>query len=117
MEHLIMYKLSQDVIEIFFGLLRSKLGYNKNPTAYQLEITYKNVLSIKKISTLNNGNCHLDDAETTILMAKLKEKPINIPFVEPVKKRTIISAEEALINQTETRNRYLLNEISKCSIK
>ena len=81
-----MYKLSQDVIEIFFGLLRSKLGYNKNPTAYQLEITYKNVLSIKKISTLNNGNCHLDDAETTILMAKLKEKPIIFHLLNRLKK-------------------------------
>ena len=58
MEHFIIYKASQDIIEIFFGLLRAKLGHNNNPTAYQLEITYKNVLSIKKFTTLNNGNCH-----------------------------------------------------------
>lgn len=82
-----MYKASLDVIEIFFGLLRSKLGHNNYPTAYQLELTYKNVLSIKKISTLNNGNCHLESTETSILIAKLNEKPINIPFVKPAKKK------------------------------
>lgn len=41
MNYFLTYKISQDHIEMFFSAIRSKGGYNNNPTAKQFEDAYK----------------------------------------------------------------------------
>lgn len=54
--YILTYKLSQDHLELFFGTVRSKGGYNNNPTARQFEATYKRLLIHSEISGPNTGN-------------------------------------------------------------
>ena len=44
LKYILTYKLSQDHLELFFGAVRSKGGYNNNPTARQFEAAYKRLL-------------------------------------------------------------------------
>lgn len=44
LKYLVTYKLSQDHLEIFFSVVRSKGGFNNNPTAWQFESIYKRLL-------------------------------------------------------------------------
>lgn len=63
LKYLCTYKLSQDRLEIFFGSIRAKGGFNNNPTALQHKTAYKQLLIHGEIKHLNNsGNCvSLDD--------------------------------------------------------
>ena len=51
------YKLSQDNLELFFGKIRSHLGWNNNPTCRQFAAAYKKLLMHNDISTVLTGNC------------------------------------------------------------
>lgn len=48
-KYLITYRLSQDHLELFFGAIRSKSGYNNNPTARQFEAAYKRLIVKKNL--------------------------------------------------------------------
>lgn len=52
-----MYKLNQDHVELFFSSLRSRLGYNNNPTVRQLQASYKQLLIHCQIREGGIGNC------------------------------------------------------------
>ena len=43
-EYLLMYKLSQDNLELFFGLVRYRTGRNDNPTCKQFIASYKKLI-------------------------------------------------------------------------
>lgn len=51
------YKLSQDHIELFFGCIRSRGGYNNNPTARQFKSGIKQLLIHSEIRDSDSGNC------------------------------------------------------------
>lgn len=40
-KYLLTYKLSQDHLEVFFSALRSRGGFNNNPSAYQFRNAYR----------------------------------------------------------------------------
>jgi len=62
LEFLCFYKLSQDHIELFFGIIRSYGGHNDNPTARQFRSAYRKLLINAKIKDESLGNCiPLDD--------------------------------------------------------
>jgi len=65
LEHLKMYKISQDHFEIFFGIVRSLGGYNNNPTCRKFQSAYKKVVvHTHDIENLNTRNCiPLDNIE------------------------------------------------------
>lgn len=44
LKYIISYKFSQDHLEMFFSIIRSKGGFNNNPTARQFEATYRKLL-------------------------------------------------------------------------
>jgi len=56
LKYLLTYKLSQDFLEMFFGCIRAKGGFNNNPTARQFVASYKRLLVHNEIQT-TTGNC------------------------------------------------------------
>jgi hypothetical protein len=57
LEFICFYKLSQDHIEIFFGIIRSHGGHNDNPTARQFKSAYRKLLINTRIKDGSLGNC------------------------------------------------------------
>jgi len=58
LEYIKIYRLSQDHLELFFGIIRSHGGYNNNPTVRQFRSAYKKiVIRINDIKNFNTGNC------------------------------------------------------------
>ena len=53
---LLVYRLSQDPLENFFGSIRSTLGHNNNPTVVQFQAAYKKMIS-GALNKTNLGNC------------------------------------------------------------
>lgn len=56
LKFILTYKLSQDHLELFFGSIRSRGGFNNNPTARQFEAAYKRLLVHAEIAPGNRGN-------------------------------------------------------------
>lgn len=56
LQYVLTYKLSQDHLELFFGAVRSKGGFNNNPTARQFEAAYKRLLVHSEIRAPKTGN-------------------------------------------------------------
>ena len=60
LKYLLMYKFSQDHLELFFGAVRSAGGFNNNPTAQQFTAAYKRLLLRSSIKG-GQGNCVKQD--------------------------------------------------------
>lgn len=67
LSYLLMYKFSQDHLELFFSAVRTAGGCNNNPTAQQFTAAFKRLLMRSCIKG-TNGNCSNQDS-TTILDA------------------------------------------------
>lgn len=62
LKFILTYKFSQDHLEMFFSAIRSKGGFNNNPTAKQFKSAYVRLLLKNEISSSTNANClPLDD--------------------------------------------------------
>lgn len=61
-EALSTYYLLQDVVELFFGRIRSCGGYNNNPNVHQFKGAYRKLLSNIKIVSSELTNCRVFDA-------------------------------------------------------
>lgn len=64
-KYLLMYKFSQDHLELFFCAVRGAGGFNNNPTCLQFTAAYKRLL-LKLGIRISAGNCQQRD-ETSIL--------------------------------------------------
>lgn len=51
------YRLSQDHLELFFGCIRQKGGYNNNPNVVQFKSAYKKLLNHLELKNSFRGNC------------------------------------------------------------
>lgn len=56
LKYILTNKLSQDHLELFFGAIRAKGGFNNNPTARQFEAAYKRLLVHTEITGPVTGN-------------------------------------------------------------
>lgn len=56
LSYLCLYKLSQDHLEHFFGLIRARYGANTNPTPYQFKKTFRQILLGVTGSIVENAN-------------------------------------------------------------
>lgn len=57
LEHIKMYKLSQENLELFFGSIRSHGGYNNNPTVRQFSSAYRKlVIQKNNVQNFKTGN-------------------------------------------------------------
>lgn len=52
-----MYRLSQDHLELFFGIIRRQGGYNNNPNVQQFQGIYKKALGHLELRSSLIGNC------------------------------------------------------------
>jgi len=57
MSFLLSYKVLQDHLENFFSAIRSKGGFNDNPTCRQFEAAYKRLLVHAEMVSIDKGNC------------------------------------------------------------
>lgn len=64
------YKLSQDHLEIFFSAVRSKGGYNNNPSCRTFTNIFKQLLLHADISGSEKGNCILLDDSSLLKISK-----------------------------------------------
>ncbi|KAL3192590.1 hypothetical protein MRX96_026175 [Rhipicephalus microplus] len=60
LKYLLTHKLSQDHAENFFGSVRSRGGYNNNPTAAKFMAAYKRLLVQTEVTSSSSGNCTKD---------------------------------------------------------
>ncbi len=58
-KYILTYKFSQDLLELFFGIVRLRFGCNNNPTAFQFYFAMKTLLLKNDISPSHLGNCML----------------------------------------------------------
>ena len=59
---ILMYKFSQEHLELFFNKIRCRCGWNSNPNVLQFKYALR-ILIRNSIEPLNIGNCsHVDDA-------------------------------------------------------
>lgn len=63
LEYLLTYKLNQDHLETFFSAVRSRGGFNNNPSAKHFEGSYKRLLVRHEIQAAETGNCLIDDVQ------------------------------------------------------
>jgi len=58
-KYILTFKFSQDHLELFFGIVRLRLGCNNNPTALQLKYITKKILLKNSIVISSATNCTL----------------------------------------------------------
>lgn len=56
LKYLTLYKISQDHLERLFGYIRSRGGFNNNPTSKQFTGTFKRLLLYSELHESNTGN-------------------------------------------------------------
>lgn len=57
MKYMATYRLSQDHLELFFGCIRQRGGYNNNPNVIQFRAAYKKLLNHLELKSTFRGNC------------------------------------------------------------
>lgn len=60
LEYILMYKMSQNHLEVFFCSVRSKAGYNNNRTAIQFKTVYKTLFTNIAVKGTNENCLELD---------------------------------------------------------
>lgn len=84
MKFLLTYKISQDHIETMFSAIRSREGYNDNPTCRQFVAAFKRVSVHNEISGSLYGNCIALDNTTHLTGKKFDDiqckEPLNFLF-------------------------------------
>lgn len=57
LQYISTYRLSQDHLELFFGIIRKHGGYNNNPNVIQFRAAYKKTLNHLELRSSFTGNC------------------------------------------------------------
>lgn len=63
MESISTYTLQQDVVEMFFGKIRAKCGYNANPNVHQFKGAYRQLSVNSDIEISQHANCRYFSTE------------------------------------------------------
>ena len=56
-EYVLTYRFSQDALEMYFSKIRSRFGWNNNPTALQFKYALRSLLLKNRIESPNTANC------------------------------------------------------------
>ena len=81
--HLSMYRTSQDHLEMWFGIVRSRLGCNNNPDSFMFQVIYKRLLVQHELMPKHSGNCIPIDS-TRLLLAVAQEQRRSKEFIDPL---------------------------------
>jgi len=57
LNYVLTYKMSQDHLELFFSAVRSRGGWNNNPSVVQFKAAWKRLLSHQQLKDVSSGNC------------------------------------------------------------
>jgi hypothetical protein len=74
--------MSQDHIELLFGCIRGKNGFNNNPDFVQFKSSLRRLLVKNSIQASKNGNCVEFEADSNTSIFDLKAKKAAAPPVE-----------------------------------
>ncbi|VEN44792.1 unnamed protein product [Callosobruchus maculatus] len=66
LKYILTNKLSQDHLELFFGAIRGKGGFNNNPSARHFESAYKRLLIHTEVTGPKTGNITVSDRLTIL---------------------------------------------------
>nr|CAH7721060.1 unnamed protein product [Callosobruchus chinensis] len=66
LKYILTNKLSQDHLELFFGAIRGKGGFNNNPSVRHFESAYKRLLIHTEVTGPRTGNITVDDRLTIL---------------------------------------------------
>lgn len=80
MTYLLTYKLSQDHIETTFSAIRSRGGYNNNPTCRQFAAAYKRILVHNQVVGSVYGNCTILDNTKHLSVSEQSINETNIDY-------------------------------------
>ncbi len=70
LKYLLGYKYSQDHIQSLFAAIRSRCGYNNNPSTMKFSSTYKRLLVCYQIQGGSNSNCIPQDSTTVLICSR-----------------------------------------------
>lgn len=73
LEYLLTYKLNQDHMETFFSAIRSRGGFNNNPSAKHFESSYKRLLVRHEVKAAETGNCMINDIQILFVSSANKK--------------------------------------------
>lgn len=111
---LLTYKLSQDHLETFFSAVRSRGGYNDNPTCRQFQAAYKRLLVHNTIIGSNHGNCSiLDNTKTLSVTANLNNKTEDQQFNTEIHDHDYFTSVQRISAYTEDVSVYISGFIVK----
>lgn len=74
LEYILTFKFSQDHLELLFSIIRSRGGWNNNPTATQFASAYKRLIIHNELKASSNANC-TDFCNTSILTVSSTNAP------------------------------------------
>ena len=77
LDYILTYKFSQDHLETLFSVIRSRGGFNNNPTAIQFSSAFKQILIHNEIKSSAESNC-LPLDKTSILHVSSSSRTIKI---------------------------------------
>jgi DNA transposase THAP9 len=75
LDYVMVYRLSQDHLEIFFSSIRKRGGFNNNPSSMQFSYAYKRLLVHNEVRSTTESNCLLQDETSILYITPSKEKP------------------------------------------
>ena len=62
LKYLLTYKLSQDHLELFFSAIRSRGGWNNNPSVVHFKAAWQRLLCHQQLKEVGTGNCVSQDS-------------------------------------------------------
>ena len=77
-EYVLTYRFSQDQLEMYFAKVRSRFGWNNNPTALQFKYAIRQLLLKNKIESPSTANCVNVSTNDTSEMSKVDPRVSNL---------------------------------------
>lgn len=105
MNYVLLYKMSQDHLELFFCMVRRMGGNNNNPSVLGFEAAYKRLLVNKSIKCVNSGNCVTQDV-SKILVASSSSVP------KIIQENILQAEDEAFETYMEITDKYTLDVVT-----
>ncbi|VEN64055.1 unnamed protein product [Callosobruchus maculatus] len=96
LKYILTYKLSQDHLEIFFSCVRSKGGYNNNPTSKQFQSIIKRLLVHSEVRGSENANAIALDGTSILHCSSAPLKKYNTEDVNQ-KLQTEVNPQEEIL--------------------
>ena len=115
LECLCLYKLSQDHLEHFFGMIRARFGAQTNPTPLQFQKKYRQILLGITGINVNNSNVMLQD--TTEMVALIPSTQSKLDYIIENYDIEDISIESVANSSLSDYKKHVVNYISGYVVK